>query len=449
MKGTNIRLAAASLLCAATSWAGPVPEGAMADYHVQCNFGTTHSEAACAALVDQLRELQHPTRVERLALLKARDMLARHRGSPVLEGELCAGVGAVVRDHPDYAEAVYYLAVDCSAGRDEFMARLRRVLEIEPDNYDALSTMLSLAEGFWGEGRLPGPDVPDVAPETLATYREALYEAARERVAWKASIYPKKHDGVVWQDLFRAAGRILAAADRAGDDEAAEALRARIRRDAGFDTLDYGEDGTLALACQPISLLEEVCLSAIEKLAAVASADGLPLPGDVLEVVGDVTERLRYRTCSVSLSGDTYGGGMTVLSGDQCRGAEATESSAVARLRAVLEHHGGAWSSEHHRVHSQGFLGDAARLDGLREALRADPGNARARCDLTRALAARGRAVEAHGLEGGDTDCPTDDPLSGFTWVDRDDYVAWLERNWEEAREGGPEANRRSAPGRD
>ena len=58
----------------------------------------------------------------------------------------------------------------------------------------------------------------------------------------------------------------------------------------------------------------------------------------------------------------------------------------MLRLRAVLEHHGGAWSSEHYRVYAQRFLGDGPRRDGLRAALQANPENARARCDLARTL---------------------------------------------------------------
>ena len=87
----------------------------------------------------------------------------------------------------------------------------------------------------------------------------------------------------------------------------------------------------------------------------------------------------------------------------------------MARLRAVLEHHGGAWSSEHHRVHAQGFLGDGARRDGLRAALRADPENARARCDLSRALSREDPGAAADVLGGGgDPSCLE----PGFVWGD-------------------------------
>ena len=102
----------------------------------------------------------------------------------------------------------------------------------------------------------------------------------------------------------------------------------------------------------------------------------------------------------------------------------------MARLRAVLEHHGGVRSSEHHRVHAQGFLGDGDRLDGLRTALHMDPENARARCDLARALSARGKAAETTAVLGdGDPEaCSLENDSWGFTWGDRDDVLDWQER---------------------
>ena len=79
----------------------------------------------------------------------------------------------------------------------------------------------------------------------------------------------------------------------------------------------------------------------------------------------------------------------------------------MRRLRAVLENRCAAWSSEHHRVPAQGFLGDAARRDGLRTALREDPENARARCDLARAVADDGDPEAAAAVLGdkGDPSC--------------------------------------------
>ena len=86
----------------------------------------------------------------------------------------------------------------------------------------------------------------------------------------------------------------------------------------------------------------------------------------------------------------------------------------MARLRAVLEHHGGVWSSEHYRVYAQGFLGDDERLDGLRDALRADEGNDRARCELSTALVARGDTARAAAL-GSDPECLE---RGDFAWGD-------------------------------
>ena len=83
---------------------------------------------------------------------------------------------------------------------------------------------------------------------------------------------------------------------------------------------------------------------------------------------------------------------------------------------------------------AQGFLGDGERLDGLRTALRTDPENARARCDLARALTARGATVAASGILGdGDPEC-LEHPSRGFTWGDRDDILAWQKREREALR---------------
>ena len=213
-------------------------------------------------------------------------------------------------------------------------------------------------------------------------------------------------------DLFLPARHIRAAALRDGDIRAAEAVQARLHRDLGLDTLDYGAAGardSLALACQPAlygSLgLEDICVSGVENVAGRASAEGLPLPGYVLEAVAGVTDGLRRAACAAS-KGEGPFVEMLVLRPGECEGTEATETAAVARLRAVLEQHGGAWSSEHHRVYAQGFLGDGARREGLRAALRADPENARAQCDLAWALSREDPDAAAGVLgEGGDPSC--------------------------------------------
>ena len=79
-------------------------------------------------------------------------------------------------------------------------------------------------------------------------------------------------------------------------------------------------------------------------------------------------------------------------------------------------------------MYAQGFLGDAERLDGLRTALLLDPNNARARCDLALALAARDKTDEAREVLGdGDPTC-LENVKRGFTWVDHKDFLKALER---------------------
>ena len=401
-KGTSNWLAAGCLMCAVGTWASPVPSGAMADYHLQCGWGPTYSEAGCAALADRLEAVVDPSRDERLALV-----LSRRTGAL---GEFCPGLRDIVADHPDYADALWRLGSYCADGREEVQL-VRRALEIEPDNYDALSDLLISIDHF-----LPAELVHEIDPDTIAAYREARYEAAKEREAWQlAAAAAASKDVEPWglrAEMFAAATGLVAAALREGDLDGAAAVRARVRRDAGLDELDYSVAENVVLACQTVFVLGELCASAIERSAEHAAAAGLPIPGTVLAVVGEATESLRRFACAESTGGSPFG--MLVLHPGECEGAEATESDPVRRLRAVLEHHGGPWSSEHHRVHAQGFLGGEHRIDGLREALRLDTGNDRARCELATALAGRGDAEGAAAL-GGDPECLE---LGDFAWGD-------------------------------
>lgn len=262
-----------------------------------------------------------------------------------------------------------------------------------------------------------------VGPGSLARHRATLYEVANVRADARAAEFPPDFSSaLVWQEVFGAARYIVDEADRAGDPRAADAIRARVRQDAGLDALDFdgdepcdgsencprgGRGDSLDLACQPLLLsigLEEVCLSVVETLASTASAAGTEIPGDVLRAASVATRKLRGIACEV-LHGSTAASpaGNAV---DGCDGPKATESAAVARLRAVLEHHGGPRSSEHHRVYAQGFLGDNERREGLRKALRLDPGNKRARCDMARALSQDDPEAAAAVLgEEGDPSC--------------------------------------------
>jgi len=421
-------LAAGALFCAAAPWADPVPSGAMAEYLVHCDPWSPVDDAdACAELVGRLAAADSPSRDERLALL----LLRRNSlvGAGVARDEGCAGLEAISADHPDYAEALYYLAIyDCAGGGRESVGLLRRAAEIEPENYRVLDSLLMRVEGFPpeadGGGMVPGiePGTLGIDPDTLAGYREAFYEARKAYTAWRHAAFGDA-DGPGWSDLFLPARHIRAAALRDGDIRAAEAVQARLRRDLGLDALDYtaaGARASLALACQPAlygSLgLEEVCVSGVENVAGRASAEGLPLPGYVLEAVVGITDSLRQAACAASKGESPFVERLTLMPGE-CEGPEATETVNVARLRAVLEQHGGVWSSEHYRVHAQGFLGDGARRQGLRAALRADPENAQARCDFSRALLREDPDAAADVLgEGGDPSCLEGGPL---VWGDR------------------------------
>ena len=129
----------------------------------------------------------------------------------------------------------------------------------------------------------------------------------------------------------------------------------------------------------------------------------------MLKVVDHATDNLRRAACAAS-KGTSLVGRLTIYHGD-CP-PQATETVAVRRLRAVLEHHGGPWSSKHRRVLAQGFLGGDDRLEGLRDALRADAKNVLARCDLARALALRGDTAEAAALDA-DPECVE---FADFAW---------------------------------
>ena len=394
----------AGLLCAAAAWAAgaehPVPSGPMADYAAHCTWGRLSAKGACADLADRLGAVEQPARDERLA-----HVWSQLETGALGTAEACSATEAIATEHPDYADALFLLsrcAVMGLRGVDDSVALLRSAAESDPDNYLVLRHLTE-----------PFTDAAGIDPGTMAGYRESLYAVAKARVAWRRAVMPKAVVAAephrVWSELYNAAHGIYEAALREGDLDAAEALQVRFRRDAGLDDLAHGAEdpASLALACRyPIHLgLEEVCVAAIERVAERASADGLPLPPAVPQWVARMTEHLRREACTASM-GKSRHRGLLLLPPGACEGPEATESAAVARLRAVLEHHGGRWSSEHHRVHAQGFLGDAARRDGLRAALRADPENVRARCDLARALRIEDPEAAADVLgENGDPSC--------------------------------------------
>lgn len=396
-KGTQTLGAAAGLLFFAAAWGLGPSDDVIAEVEVHCAGGYTASEAACTTLIERLEAVERPTRAESLALIWARGF------DPRPDGQACVATAALAAEHPDYADALYFLSF-CTQAPEEYVALLRRAAEIEPDNYRVVDALFIAADT-----RHPGT----IDPGTATALREALYESAKARVPWRRAVLPKDHADdplVVWSELLGAAGRVYVAAMRGGDLKAAETMQARVRRDAGLDALVY--DGaesdrraSLALACHPALYgylgLEEVCLAGVEKVAERAYSDGLALPDYVLAAVAGAAHSLRRAACAESTAQDPWGS-ISLFPGS-CP-PETTETPAVRRLRAVLENHGGPRSSEHHRVLAQGFLGGEYRIDGLREALRLDAGNDRARCELATALARRGDAEGAAAL-GSDPEC--------------------------------------------
>ena len=410
-----------------------IPTGPMADYYLACSSGLTYSEAACASLVDRLEALESRNQEEKLALLKSKSALASIRGDSMSKQEICDGRRAIAEDYPEYPQALVEL-VYCTDKQAEETVLLMTALEIEPDNFNALSLLLVLVHGLAGDGNRE----LGINPDRLAQYREALYEASRARMVWEESMAPTDSGstGLIRQDLLVVARYMYYAAVRAGDEDAVQALHSRLMKDAGLVGLDYHAPGTcgdykeyckrgsgednLKLACHPILQyikLEDICVSALEELMQEPSDEKLAMPDHVLAQVESTVKLLRDLACAT-----------TSFSGDECRGPLATETDSVARLRSIIKNHRGTWSSEHHRVYAQGFLGDAERLDGLRAAIRLDPENAQARCDLARALVSRERTAEAQDVLGdGDPSC-LENGWRGFTWVDHKDFLEALER---------------------
>ena len=388
----------ATLVFAAAMALPAAAEGAMDDYYRFCS-GPASKEtimSACGALADRLEALAVPSPEEGLAALKSRFVVDDNYTV------FCAGLEDHLHVHPDHPDALVDQAITCTDDTGELGALLRRALDIDPQNHRGLKSLLLLA---WGWGNDMGADA-----ESLASYRAIYYEVEKARADdLAAEVPPGTSSATLWGNVVQAARYIVDEADRAGDPRAADAIRARVRRDAGLTALDFGGDergDSLDLACLPLLFaigLGDICVSAVEALAAAASAAGTEIPDDVLRGASIATEELRRIACGVVHGATPAGPGSNATDG--CFGL-ATESATVRRLRAALEHHRGPWSSEHHRVHAQGFLGDDARREGLRAALRADPDNVRARCDLAGALAREDPSTAARFLgAGADPEC--------------------------------------------
>ncbi len=330
----------------------PLAADPWADYVRACEAWDSRaaSTVTCSALVERLSALASPEPEEHLALFKARSWLGDYSN-----GAYCDGARAIAEYSPDHPEVLLDLArcTDGAGRAERTVTLLVRALEIDPEHVDALAFLTRLVWYL--------DDDFGVEAATLARHRRTFYEVA------------ERDDGKIDAAVY-----IHAAAVDVGDRKAAVAIRDRVRRDLGFDALDYGPEhwaDSLQRRCGERLFeldLEDLCLSAIGTLVADAAAVGEAIPDDVLGHIDD----------ALKLFHSTWRTG--------------PKTDAAARLKAVLDAHPEPWrSSEHYRVYARTAPVWADRISSLRRAVDLDFGNLRARCELAEALALTGGRYEA------------------------------------------------------
>lgn len=322
----------------------------LADLERHCDLKATSEE--CTAFLAGLAGIRSPTREERVAYLRGRAWVEQTNGGVEADSGAadCGEQRILVQDHPDYPEALVELALCLGMDRqDEVIALLETALAVDPENANALDTLTFLVS-------YTGDDY-GIDHARLARYRSTHYEIAET---------PSRK--------LTAASRIYEASVDAGDRAAAKATQDRVRRDAGLDALEYGGERraeSLDFACSsPVFYvdLEEVCVAAIESLAAAAVEAGVPLSDDVTSFIRPV---LRHLTPRPHFVGESLFGRLP-----------ASEAEYVARLKRVMDAQPeGSRSSEYYRVYSEFDVGPA-RVAALRLAVNADRGNADAKCSL-------------------------------------------------------------------
>ena len=316
-----------------------------AEYNERLEEGQRRADISCAALVARLARLPDPTPEGRLALLRA----TRWFGG---DGDFCDTVMPFAEALPDNNADALQIRSTCTAAKDrgESLALLLRSLEADPRHPRHGSGLRSLYWKVWHSGA-------EVDAETLLRHWNTDYEIFAQSPGEKTS----------------AAALVYATAIEAGDQEAAEEIRVRVRGDLGLDTLEFKRrEATLELVCDRAILeldLEELCTGGVERLAAESAAMGDPLPPDILRPLERVIRLIS---------------GFRLISGG---GGGPEERDALARLQTVLdgypEH---LKSSEHFRVFAEAFLEGAERTGALRRATQLDPGNLAARCGLAETL---------------------------------------------------------------
>ncbi len=313
-----------------------------AEFNARLAEGYRRAEDACERIGEMLAQLPAPTVEERLAL---RETISDEGG------DYCSEALPLAEALPEDSARALQIRSVCTQDRDESNALLLRSLELEPQNRNGLQL---LYWRFWF-------GITQVGSETLLRHWNTSYRIAR---------YPGAK--------VSAAALIYTTALDAGEREAAEAIRVRVRHDLGLDSLDFEHrEAALELVCDEAMLVlnfESLCTGAFERLAAESADVGSPLPGDILRPLERTIHLISER--QTPRLGLAWGGG----------GGEE-EREAVRRLGVVLDAYPDHLrSSEHRRVYAEGFLEGAARIDALREVAAIDPGNVAAHCGLARSL---------------------------------------------------------------
>ena len=247
--------------------------GPLAAYERHCNQSTID---ACKEFVDGLAELADPSAEERLALLRGLRRIERDDEdghSADAERAHCERRAALMRDHPEYAEAWYEYSF-CVHEHAETVALLETALALEPTNMRALGFLTLLADDSWREYGFP-------AAKLIAHQRTGYETADDEATAL----------------LF--ASQMYRTSLESGQPELAKAVQDRLRRDLGLATRDYtGRRGTesIELVCSfpVLYTLTEACVAGMETVFARAAGDGAPPPDDVISVIPDVLKYLDY-----------------------------------------------------------------------------------------------------------------------------------------------------------
>ena len=312
-----------------------------AELHERLAEGRRRADVSCAAFVERLARLSSPTPEERLALFQANRWFGE-------EGDYCSAALPLVQALPHNNPDALQIRSTCAEDREESLLLLLRSLEADPRHprHGAGLRHLRRKARFHAEA--------DV--DTRLRHWNTYYEIA------------ESHGG-----KLSAAALIYATAVEAGDREASEEIRARVRGDMGLDSLEFEyREATLELVCDQGILqldLEELCTGGIERVAAQSAALGDPLPPDILRPLEGAIRLIA---------------GTRLLVGG---GGGPEEREALVRLRTILEGYPGHLkSSEHLRVYAGALPEGPERTGALRSATNLDPGNLAARCGLAKSL---------------------------------------------------------------